>query len=494
DTSLRNHKLKEADQLILACSGILLNAYAAQPYVVAGQELQIQAEVINRSNVPVNLESIDILGKNEGGQGTLDNNVLMSKFYNETVPLSTPVSQPYWLIKKHPDGYYIIPNQLLVGLPENPPDLTAIFHLKIEGQSLSISRQILYKHTDPVRGQILDPLVVTPPVTADVQNGVYIFTSQKPQQIEITLKSYKDEVKGNAHLQVSNQFSVENNDQPFDLQQTGGEAVLHFTVSPSSTVTSSISDTLSVHLMVDGNDYDRGIKIISHGYIPTITVFPFSETKLVAVPLKISGKNIGYIMGAGDMVPQALEQMGYQVKMLSDNDLANGDLQKFDAIIVGIRAYNIRKDMKYVQPRLLNYVKEGGTLVVQYNKNFGLVTNDLGPYPFEVTSHRITDETSHVNFLLPDSPALNYPNKITEDDFNGWIQERGVYFVENVDPHYRKPLSMHDPDEAPLDGGLIVCDYGKGKYVYTGLDFFRELPAGVPGAFRLFANLIAGKE
>lgn len=494
DTSLRNYKLKEADQLILACSGILLNGYAAQPYIVAGQNLEVQAEAINRSNIPVTLESVSVLDKTEGMGEALANNILMNKTYNVTVPSTTPISQPYWLLKKHPDGYYEIPNKLLVGLPENPPSLTVIFNLKIDGQPLSIMRQILYKHTDPVRGQILDPLVVAPPVTANVQNDVYLYASRKPQQIEITLKSYKDQVKGIANIEVPSQFSVENNDQPFDLPQAGDEKVVHFTVAPSSPVISSVSDTLSVHLKVDGNDYDRGIKVISPGYIPAITVFPFSETKLVAIPLKISGKNIGYIMGAGDKVPQALEQMGYQVKMLSDNDLANGNLQQFDAIVVGIRAYNTRNSLKYAQSRLLNYVKNGGTLVVQYNKNFGLVTDELGPYPFEVTSHRITDETSHVNFLLPEDPVLNYPNKIAETDFDGWIQERGVYFVENADSHYRKPLSMHDPDEAPLDGGLIVCDYGKGKYVYTGLDFFRELPAGVPGAFRLFANLIAGKE
>ncbi|TAN16151.1 MAG: PIG-L family deacetylase [Chitinophagaceae bacterium] len=496
DTSLRNYKLKETDQLILACSGILLNAYAAQPYIVAGQDLEVQTQAINRSNIRITLESVDISGKNEEGKETLEYNVLMTKTYNATVPGTTPISQPYWLIEKHPAGYYKIPDQRLVGLPENPPVLTATFHLKIDGQPLSISRRIVYKHTDPVRGQILDPLVVTPPVTANVQNGVYIFTSLSPQQIEITLKSYRDQVKGTAHIQAPSQFSVENNDQSFDLQHTGDEAVMHFTVVPADPVTSSVSDTLTVHLKVDGKDYDRGIRIISPGYIPTITVFPFATTKLVAVPLKLSGKNrsIGYIIGAGDKVPQALEQMGYRVKMLSDNDLSNGDLRQYDAIVVGIRAYNTRNSLKYVQPRLLNYVKEGGTLLVQYNKNFGLVTDNLGPYPFEVTTHRITDETSPVNFLLPDDPILNFPNKISKNDFNGWVQERGVYFVENADPHYRKPLSMQDPDEVALDGGLIVCDYGKGKYVYSGLDFFRELPAGVPGAFRLFANLIAGKE
>lgn len=494
DTSLRNYKLEETDQLILACSGILLNAYVSQPYIVAGQSMQVDVQAINRSAVPVSLESVHVFNVNDNNPSSLGKDVFDNKTLSVTVPETTPISQPYWLVQEPAAGYYHFSNQLLVGLPENPPTLTAIFHLKIEGSEIAFTRQIMYKHTDPVHGEVIDPLVVAPPVTANVQNDVYVYTSKNPQQVEVKLTGYKDDVSGVAHIDVPDQFSVTNNDQAFNLQHAGDEKILHFRVVPKSEITSSSSNLLTVHLQVNGTDYHRGIKIISPGYIPTITVFPIAETKLVAIPLKLSGKNIGYIMGAGDKVPQALEQMGYQVKLLSDNDIANDDLQQFDAIVVGIRAYNTRNALKYDQPKLLNYVKAGGTLVIQYNKNFGLVTNDLGPYPFEVTSHRITDETSHVNFLLPDDPVLNYPNKIAEDDFNGWIQERGVYFVENTDSHYRKPLSMHDPDEAPLDGGLIVCDFGKGKYVYTGLDFFRELPAGVPGAFRLFANLIAVKE
>jgi hypothetical protein len=248
-----------------------------------------------------------------------------------------------------------------------------------------------------------------------------------------------------------------------------------------------------VHLEVAGKDYDRGIRVIEHGYIPTITIFPPSVAKLVSVPLRMKVQHVGYIMGAGDKVPEALRQVGCSVDLLSDQDLAGGNLQQYDAIVTGIRAYNTRKALKYAQGRLLDYVRGGGTLVVQYNKNFGLVTDHPGPYPFTVTSQWVTDETAPVRFLLPGDAVLNQPNRITARDFDGWIQERGVYFVDQVDSRYRKPLSMHDPGEQPLDGSLIVCDYGKGKYVYTGLDFFRELPAGVPGAYRLFINLISSK-
>ena len=222
-------------------------------------------------------------------------------------------------------------------------------------------------------------------------------------------------------------------------------------------------------------------------------MFPPAEAKLVSIPLKTEGKNIGYIMGAGDKVPEALRQIGYNVTLLSDAQLSDADLSGFDAIVTGVRAYNTRERLRYVQERLLDYVKNGGTMVVQYNVNGNTVADQLGPYPFRLSRLRVTDENAAVKFLAPDDPVLNVPNKISQADFKDWIQERGLYFVTDVDPHYRKIFSMHDEGESPLDGSLIVCDYGKGKYVYTSLDFFRELPAGVPGAFRLFANLIAGK-
>lgn len=493
DLYWRREKEKEVDRLILACSGLWMDAYATGPYVAPGQKVSVHTEIINRSDVAVSCEGVDIAGEKNGQPEKLERGQLFKSTYNVRIADSTPISQPYWLKEAHPAGYYRIPSQQLVGLPENPPSVVASFHLKVGGQDLTVSRPVVYRYTDPVRGEVRDPLVVTPAVTANIQNEVYVFTSPSPRQVEVKLTSYQDGVSGTAHLAAPPGFSVRDNDAPFSLQHAGDRAVLRFTVVPEPGMDSSREGALTVHLRVGSKDYDRGIRVIDHGYIPTITVFPLASAKLVSVPLKMTGRHIGYIMGAGDKVPEALRQVGYTVDMLSDKDLAGGDLQHYDAIVAGIRAYNTRKSLQYVQDRLLDYVRKGGTLVVQYNKNFGLVTQHLGPYPFTVTSSRVTDETAPVTFLLPEAPVLNTPNKITARDFEGWIQERGVYFVDQTDSRYRKPLAMHDPGEQPLDGSVIVCDYGKGKYVYTGLDFFRELPAGVPGAYRLFINLISGK-
>lgn len=490
DTFWRDHKEKEVDRLILASSGIWMDATSKQPYVVAGQPLDIQTEIISRSRIPVTLESVDVLGESRSVNGKLEDNKLSRTSYQVNVPKKTLISEPYWLLERHPVGYYNIADQLLVGLPENPPSLTVGFNLNIDGVALTATYPVIYKYTDPVRGEVRDPLAVTPPVTANIQNEVYVFTSAAPQQIQVTLQAFKDHVKGVVHLATRGHFNVGHNDQPFSLDHAGDKTILHFTIGPSGAMSSAGTDQLTVQMRVDGKTYDRRIRVISHDYIPAITEFPIAETKLVSVPMTLSSEEIGYIMGAGDKVPEALTQLGYHVKLLSDEELSNGNLQQYDAIIVGIRAYNTRDRLKYVGPRLMDYVKKGGTVVAQYNKNSGLVTRDLGPYPFTIENLRVTDETADVKFLLPGDPVLNKPNKITEKDFEGWIQERGVYFADHLDAHYRAPLAMHDQGESPLDGSLIVTSYGKGKYVYTGLDFFRELPAGVPGAFRLFVNLI----
>lgn len=492
DDYWRTLKGGQIDQLILACCGLWMDAYSTQPYVVAGNALRLTIGIINRSNVPVSLKSVGLPGREENLDQELENNRLDKKNYEITIPETTPISQPYWLREPHPVGYYRFSDPQLAGLPMNPPSLTATFKLVIGGQTLDIPLEIRYKYADPVRGEVQDPLVVTPPATANIAEEVYVFTARSPQPVSVKLRSYEDNLSGVAHADVPPGFTIMENDIPFSLERSGDEKTIQFRLTPREDIKTSGRESLTVHLKINGKDYARQVKVISPGYIPAITVFPPAETKLVSVPLQISGHSVGYIMGAGDKVPQALRQMGYQVKFIEPDNLPE-DMQQFDAIVVGIRAYNTQKALHQAQPGFMDYVKNGGTLVVQYNKNFDLVTDNLGPYPFKITNSRVTDEESKVDLLLPDDPVLNTPNKISEKDFDGWIQERGVYFIGDADAHYRRPLGMHDPGEAMLRGALIVADYGRGKYVYTGLDFFRELPAGIPGAFRLFANLISKK-
>ena len=196
-------------------------------------------------------------------------------------------------------------------------------------------------------------------------------------------------------------------------------------------------------------------------------------------------------MGAGDEVPASLSQIGYNVILLNNNDLTADNLKKYDAVVIGVRAYNTNEYLKFGQASLLDYVKNGGTVVVQYNVSSRLVTDKLGPYPLKLSAGRVSVEDAPITLLKPDHPVLNTPNKITAKDFEGWVQERGLYFPSQWDPQYEPILSAHDAGEPALAGGLLVAKYGKGYYVYTGYSWFRQLPAGVPGAYRLFTNLIS---
>jgi hypothetical protein len=223
------------------------------------------------------------------------------------------------------------------------------------------------------------------------------------------------------------------------------------------------------------------------------TLFPFASAKVEKADLKFAGMNIGYIAGAGDLIPESLTQIGYHVTRLTESQVINDDLSVYDAVITGVRLYNISEELDAMQPKLMSYVKNGGVLLVQYNVNGTLKRNDIGPYPFTITRDRVTDEDAKVTFLAPDDDALNFPNKITARDFDGWIQERGLYFAANIDAHYTPVLGMNDAGEQNSNGSLLVAPYGKGRFVYTSLAFFRELPAGVPGAYRLFVNLISKK-
>ena len=493
DTTLMHYKEKQVDDLIFACSGILLNAISSNPYVVAGENLKIRTEGINRSQANVILHSI----KMPEGMKEVNRNLTPNKFdtssYLMNVPQNTPISQPYWLMTEPSFAYYNFSDQLLVGKPMNTPSLEATFNLTINGNNIAITRPVLYKYTDPVRGEIFENIVVAPPVTANIKDEVYVFTDEKAQQVDVKVKGFKPGVKGVAHVDVPAGFIVSNNDQPFSLKNAADEIIISFSLVHSGAVNSTSSGLMNVSLKVDGNQYSRGFKTIAFTHVPAITLFPLAQARLASVPLLKGkgGNQIGYVMGAGDKVPDALVQMGYTVHLLSDKDLSSSNLAYYDAIIVGIRGYNTRHHLQFVRTRLMDYVQNGGSLIVQYNTNQGLVTDSIGPYPFKVVNKRVTDEKSPVTFLLPNDPIVNYPNKITQDDFKGWVQERGLYFVENVDARYRKPFAMQDPEEDFQDGSLIVTNFGKGKYVYTSLDFFRELPAGVPGAFRLFVNLIA---
>jgi hypothetical protein len=331
-------------------------------------------------------------------------------------------------------------------------------------------------------------LEITPPVTANVESLDYIFNAQQPQVVQVKLKSFTS-AGGSISIKPIAGWKISPEKIDFTGKTKNDEWTVAFTIAPTDS--KPRTDCLQFVVTANEKPFSQGLRRIRYDHVPAITLFPSAETKLVNLNLKIAGKKVGYIAGAGDLMPEALRQVGYDVKLLSENEIMNADLSVYDAIITGVRAYNVNERLAYEQSRLIDYVKNGGNLLVQYNNNAGLVVKQIGPYPFKVVNQRVTDEDAEITVLDRQNPVLNYPNKITSDDFKGWIQERGLYFVNDIDPQYKAILQMNDKGEQPNNGALIVADYGKGRFVYTSLAFFRELPAGVPGAYRLFINLLS---
>ncbi|QXV66487.1 PIG-L family deacetylase [Mucilaginibacter sp. 21P] len=479
-------KTKELKDLIAQCAGLWFEAYAKEPVYAVGDKIDVQLQAINNGEIPIKLFGFENSDTFIGhADSTLKKGEL--KNWGYTLPAER-VSQPYWLESPRSLGSYAINDDKKVGNPENPDAPAIWFSFNIYGKTLRYKRVIDYKYVDPARGEIYQPLEITPPVTANIAEKVYIFNSTQPQTVQLKLKSFTN-VSGSINLKPVNGWKISPAKIDFSNKQKGDEWAAAFSIAPNDTKTSTAQ--LQAEVIANGKTSSQSILDIRYNHIPAITIFPPAEAKLVSIDLKTAGKKIGYIPGAGDLIPESLREVGYDMHILNENEIANSDLSAYDAIVLGVRAFNVNQRIAYQQPRLMEYVKNGGNVVVQYNVNNGLVTRDIGPYPFNIVNQRVTEEDAKVTLTDQQNPALNYPNKITDADFNGWIQERGLYFADNIDSKYATPLQMNDTGMAPNKGSLLVTNYGKGRFVYTSLAFFRELPAGVPGAYRLFINLLS---
>jgi LmbE family N-acetylglucosaminyl deacetylase len=487
----RMQKTRELDNLIAACAGLWVEVYANEPVYAIGDSARITAQLYTPNYLLCNLIRIHSNDEDFGDLTSVDGSLLqpneLQTIFKDKIALKK-ITQPYWLTAPHTIGTYTLANDTLAGNPENPDKPKIWFDFRIDDHWINLEREVVYKHVDPARGELYDPLVIAPPVTVNIEATDYIFNSKQPQSVQIKLKAFT-KASGSISIKPVEGWKISPAQIDFSDKKKGDEWETAFTVEPTDSKPKT--SVFEAEVTANGQTFSMGIKTISYNHIPTITLFPPAQANLINLDLKTEGKKIGYIAGAGDLVPDALKQVGYDVHMLTENEIMNGDLSVYDAIITGIRAYNVDPRLAYEQPRLLEYVKNGGDLVVQYNNNNGLVTNQIGPYHFRPVNQRVTDETAKVSFTDPQNPVLNYPNKINDADFDGWIQERGLYFVADIDPQYATPLQMNDPGEKPNKGALIVGNYGKGRFVYTSLDFFRDLPAGVPGAYRLFVNLLS---
>jgi len=482
----KEQKLKETQQLIEACSGLWLEATVSNGYAVQGDSLKINFSLINRSKTNAKVIDIKVNGFDTLYQQLLDfnKNFGFSKFI--LVSDKKPVTNPYWLDDEMSAGSYNVHDQTLIGDPQSKPAYEAKFTLNIEGLDLVFIKPVQYHFTDPVRGDTYEPLTVLPPVTARMDPELILYAESEE-------KSFQAITKKQTNKDVLPKIILANTDG-LNVKQAGiaHNSIYNYLAKPSETAQKSFFSNLEIE-QNGKTENAKELRTISYEHIPRIDYFLNTKIKMVIADVKISGKRIGYIEGAGDKVPAALQQMGYDVVLLKEKDITPAFIQKFDAILTGVRAYDVHPWLSEKYEVLMDYIKNGGNLIVQYNRNNSNASGKIkiGPYPFSIANARVTDENAEVKFLKPAHPVLNFPNKIMDKDFKGWVQERGIYFAGQPDAKYETVLSMHDAGEPEQQTSLIVGDYGKGKFVYTGLVFFRELPAGVPGAYRLLANIIA---
>ncbi|HEU5248062.1 MAG TPA: PIG-L family deacetylase [Candidatus Udaeobacter sp.] len=483
-------KKKELDEIIAACLGLHVEASTTNEAVTPGQTATIKLEAINRCNVPVALQEVRFRNSGESMKidAPLPSNELVTKDLSCKVPENASYSQPYWLRKPGTLGAFAVDDQTLVGLPENPPELPVEIVLQVNGQELGYTLDTKYRTVDPVAGELRRRLVIAPPVFVKVADNVLVFATNRPKSVSVHVTAATGPVKGELKLAVPQGWGVDPASVPIDLSGANAETAATFTVKPPD---QSSEGTLRAIVSADGRDYSFERVRISYPHIGVQTLMPQSEVRLVRADIRKKGDRIGYIPGAGDDIPESLRQIGYSVKILSESDITAKNLAQFSAIVLGIRAYNTQDRISNWLAELFAYVKAGGVAVAQYNTLADLKTEQLGPYPLEISRDRVTDENAEVRILAPNHPLMTAPNKITSKDFEGWVQERGLYFPKQWDPAWIPVLSCNDPKEKPLDGGLLVAKFGKGFFVYTTYSWFRQLPAGVPGAYRLFANILS---
>jgi LmbE family N-acetylglucosaminyl deacetylase len=483
-------KRNELDEIIAACLGLHVEASTTNEAITPGQTATIKLEAINRCNVPVALQEVRFLNSGESMKidAALPSNELVTKDLSCKIPENAPYSQPYWLRKPGTLGAFAVDDQTLVGLPENPPELPVETVLQVNGQELRYTLDTKYRTVDPVAGELRRRLVIAPPVFVKLADNVLVFANNRPKPVSVHVAAATGPVKGELKLAVPQGWEVDRASVPIDLKGANAETTATFIVKPPE---QSSEGTLRAIVSTDGRDYSFERVRISYPHIGVQTLMPQSEVRLVRADIRKKGDRIGYIPGAGDDVPESLQQIGYTVKILSESDITASNLAQFSAVVLGIRAYNTQDRISNWLPELFAYVKAGGVVIAQYNTLAELKTEQLGPYPLEISRDRVTDENAEVRILAPNHPLMTSPNKITSEDFERWVQERGLYFPKKWDPAWTQILSSNDPNEKPLDGGLLVAKSDKGYFIYTSYSWFRQLPAGVPGAYRLFANMLS---
>ncbi|MFN0168882.1 MAG: PIG-L family deacetylase [Bryobacteraceae bacterium] len=486
-------KLVDSAEVVAACLGLRADLVARSHTVIAASRIDMTATVIQRSPLPVKWTSARIGTEAHSEIIPLHRNRPASRPFQMAVPRTT--TQPFWLRSPSRGDGYSIADSALRNRPETPPLVEGDFEIDIDGQPVHLVRPVLFRGVDPVRGEYTRPLAAIPPVGVHILERVLLAADSKPRPVTVEVTAFAP-CTGSVRLEAGSGWDIHPAEQPIQLDGPGKQRTLAFSVTPPArTGSTKLHSSASCGAITSGET----VNVIQYEHIPAQTVMTPAEARAERLDIRTLARRAGYVMGAGDVVPESLRQLGVEVTVLSDDDLARADLSRFDAIVTGVRAYNVRAGLRANQQRLLDYAERGGTLIVQYNVIEGGpgmrgqtgALDRLGPHPLAVGRGRVSVEEAPVTLLKPDHLLLNAPNRITASDFAGWVQERGLYFASTWDSRYETVFASGDPGEAPLPGGTLYCRYGKGAYIFTAYSWFRQLPAGVPGAYRLFANFLS---
>lgn len=493
DSHWKNLKTEEIKSIIQMCAGLYLEVSANSNWATPGETISLDMEVLNRSATEIKLLEIKYTnGLKISKHMDLKENTKYAFEESLTIDSEESYTTPYWLKEKGTLGMYRVDNTSLIGLPETPQNIKVDFSLLIENTPITFTKPVVYRFSKPDEGELYRPFEIIPEASARLTEKTIIFNNDASHEISVVVKAGRDNLEGLVEVCHPNNWLIEPTNQTVKISHKGEEQTFIFTVKPPK---GESEGYISPIVRIGDKSYSKELIEIDYDHIPFQTVLLPSESKVVRLDIKKYGDNIAYIQGAGDVVPESLEQIGYKVRTITPSDITLETLKLFDAVVVGIRAYNTLDDLQFKQQQLFDFVAEGGNMIVQYNTSHRLNTDQIAPYGLKLSRDRVTDEHAEVRFIAPNHEILNAPNKITAKDFEGWTQERGLYFPSSWSKEFTPILSINDKNETPKDGSLLVAKHGKGYYIYTSLSFFREFPAGVSGAYRLFANMLSiGKD
>ncbi|MFB9080368.1 PIG-L family deacetylase [Flavobacterium procerum] len=493
DDHWKKIKSEAIKNIIASCSGLYLEAVSNEQEATPGSNLKLSLEAINRCNLEMQLVSVTTLPD----QKMIPQNTVLTYNNDQRInieiklPENLEYTQPYWLKEKAGVGMYTVSNQEIIGIPDIIRQVKVVFNVKINGVEFPFERTVVYKYNDGVKGEMYNFLDIVPEVTTSIVEKVLIFRDVRSKMVPVKVRAGKDNVNGNLQLELPKNWMVSPKEIPFVLDKKGSEQTFYFEVTPPINPEESILKSI---VTVNNKRFDKEVTFIDFDHITKQMVLKPAESKAIRIDLKTTGDAIAYIMGAGDEVPESLIQMGYKVTILKPEEITPEKLDSFNVVMTGVRAYNTVNALANKQNILFNFVKSGKNMIVQYNTFGRTVTNQIAPYPLKISNDRVTEENAKVTFLAPNHPVLNTPNKISAKDFEGWKQEQGLYYPNEYDDAFTPIISSHDKGESAKKGALLVAPYGKGYYIYTGLSFFRELPEGVAGAYRLLSNIISLKQ